>query len=400
MWNWTTTGNRSFHNQFLPSSDYSSQIYVEVMEWLHPSEIPRVEEHCLEALELLKKYRVDGVRVGWESTTYTLLHSCSSNSGNWPQSHARCSRIRSGVLPPLPMSSMANAAKPMYLLWHSCGECNTICACKHDHVQYSDHELVPMHNWCNTNIKEWRAGGSLYQPVINDVQSKLKIHCPSFVPSLSYQSSVATLSSSNKTSDNHRQSRSSYVYCSWCSIVKEAWLKKKKSSSLEDHEVTLQTFLVFHTRPSASFNITRATVPQLSSRPVPGRNPRYVLQLYETPINHAMNTLISSRRSLLTWSTKNSGSFCCTALPKHCLASVSVHLAFSHREVGVPDGWWDVNEDTLPKDWSECDDDRKRTIRQQRGPHSRREQQHGVDSTSNKVNEQSLVRRLQSLLQN
>jgi len=227
MWNWTTTGNRSFHNQFLPSSDYSSQIYVEVMEWLHPSEIPRVEEHCLEALELLKKYRVDGVRVGWESATYTLLHSCSSNSGNWPQSHARCSRIRSGVLPPLPMSSMANAAKPMYLLWHSCGECNTICACKHDHVQYSDHELVPMHNWCNTNIKEWRAGGSLYQPVINDVQSKLKIHCPSFVPSLSYQSSVATLSSSNKTSDNHRQSRSSYVYCSWCSIVKEAWLKKK-----------------------------------------------------------------------------------------------------------------------------------------------------------------------------
>ena len=62
-------------------------------------------------------------------------------------------RIRSGVLPPLPMSK-GDATKPMCLAWHSRGECNTICACKNDHVQYSNSELAPFLTWCNANFKE------------------------------------------------------------------------------------------------------------------------------------------------------------------------------------------------------------------------------------------------------
>jgi hypothetical protein len=62
-------------------------------------------------------------------------------------------RIRSGVTPPLPMSK-GDATKPMCLAWHSRGECNTICACKNDHVQYTNSELAPFLTWCNANFKE------------------------------------------------------------------------------------------------------------------------------------------------------------------------------------------------------------------------------------------------------
>jgi len=62
-------------------------------------------------------------------------------------------RIRSGVTPLFPMSK-GDATKPMCLAWHSRGECNTICACKHDHVQYTNSELAPFLTWCNANFKE------------------------------------------------------------------------------------------------------------------------------------------------------------------------------------------------------------------------------------------------------
>ena len=55
-------------------------------------------------------------------------------------------------LPALPLSKVDN--NPMFLAWHTKGQCNRNCSLNADHVAYTPDEYQPLVNWCAANFQE------------------------------------------------------------------------------------------------------------------------------------------------------------------------------------------------------------------------------------------------------
>jgi hypothetical protein len=56
-------------------------------------------------------------------------------------------KIKAGTIHPLPVSKL-DGTKPMCLIWHTKGVCNTNCPCVSDHVAYTAKKYAPMVTWC------------------------------------------------------------------------------------------------------------------------------------------------------------------------------------------------------------------------------------------------------------
>ncbi len=153
----------------------------------------------------------------------------------------------------------------------------------------------------------------MFQPVIDDEQFKLNLHCPSFVPSCSsnllsppnllQQTPPATAPPAKRQklvvppTPTVSPDLGTYIARDVELLKKLGWKKFVKSRRTRSDFANLSDLPHPAKRLLQHYKSHGAPV---KFKPVPGRSPRYVLLSKGALINHVMNILIFSRKNSLT----------------------------------------------------------------------------------------------------